>query len=166
MNRVALIRLLAVLLIAGILLSAVPFLSSFSPSERSVSELPSVKLPDLLPGQFTFIEDPLATNQWPSKLMLLRQMNGELFVWSIPTRNGVIAMPDIHWWRPGKLCPSFAPDFSTGAIACADPTFSAWEREHLRWRLDGKSISGVIEEMPRIQGQERSGEFVYGMHRG
>ncbi len=166
MNRTALVRLFAVLLTAGLLLALAPFFSSLSPSEQAIAALPRIKVPSLAPEQFKIVENPVSNNQSPSKLMLLRQKNGKLFVWSIPVRDGVFAMPDIHWWRPGMTCPSFAPDFANEVIACTGSYLPAWWREHLRWRLDGTNISGRVDDMPRIQGQERLGEFIFSMRRG
>ncbi len=143
-----------------------PFVSSLSPSEQAIAALPRVKIPSLTPEQFAIVENPVSNNQSPSKLMLLRQKSGQLFVWSIPVRNGVFAMPDIHWWRPGISCLSFAPDFENEVIACTDSDLPAWWSEHLRWRLDGTNISGSVDNMPRIQGQERLGEFIFHMRRG
>lgn len=166
MYRSHLVLLFMVLLAAALLVASIPFFLSLSPSERSVAALPRVKVPTLLPGQFAFVDDPFATDQWPSRLMMLRQKTGELFVWSIPTYKGVMAMPDNHWWRADIPCPSFGPDFSSEVIACSDPNLHSSRREAFRWHLDGKNISGHVDDMPQVHGEERDGEFVYSMRRG
>lgn len=166
MSRTALIRSFIALIAIGLVLAVTPFFISLTPSEKSIAALPRIKVPAIQAGQFAFVEDPQSTSQWPSALLLFRQRNGELFVWVIPTKDGVVAMPDIHWWRGYIKCPSFAPDISKEVISCSDPGLSAWWKENYRWRLDGKNINGVVDDMQRINGEERSGEFIYRMRRG
>lgn len=161
MKRGVLISTVVLLALIGIAGIARLFLSSLKPSERAYAEIPRVRLPVLGPGEFTYINDPTALDNWPSDLLLVRRRDGSLKVWIIPTRNGVHLLPDVHWWRQGNSCPRFEPDFQTGVIACIGSEFGEWANQAYRWDLNGKNINGQADDMQEIRGREDGGEFVF-----
>ena len=139
------------------------FLRTMAPSERTEASRPSVRIPNLSPGQFAYVSNPLSTNQWSSEYLFVRSSDDTLKVFEVPTTNGRFTMPDRAWWRPGHLCRAFEPDFSSKQFQCLDPLAPAWVRKRFRWSLDGKSLAPeLVEDMLTVQGRISGGEFIIG----
>ena len=136
------------------------FGASLAPTERAEAGLPRVAIPQLKPGEYAYVNDPGAYEDWPADLLFVRRQNGELDVWLVPRKDGTHAMPDYHWWRPGLACETFTPDFRSNTIACRDSDISPWFREAYVWSLDGKNVSGQVTDMVKVEGYVQLGDYV------
>jgi hypothetical protein len=160
MKRILLISATALLIMLGVGGVAFLFLTSLNPSERAYAAIPHIRLPVLGPEQFAYIKDPTALDNWPSVLLIVRRRDASLGVWRIPTRDGNVQLPDIHWWRQGQTCPRFEPDFRSGVIGCVGGDLGEWGRHAYRWDLEGRNIGGQVDDMPAVRGREEGGEYV------
>lgn len=137
--------------------------ASLQPSEQAKANRPRVVLPALEPAQFAYIADPMAADNWPSHLLVVRKPDGDLRVWRMPLRNGLHSLPDVHWWQQGPTCQRFEPDFTTGTIACRDANLGSWGSEPYRWNLDGKNLglSRHVDDMDTVEGALSADEYVF-----
>jgi hypothetical protein len=158
-RRKFLVTGLGICLVIALAAIATPFALSLLPSERTLADLPRIHIPELKPGEFIFTSDPTELTNWPSVLLILRQPNGRLMVWRIPKQDGAYAMPDTHWWRPGYKCMKFEPNFIENTISCRDSKLDPWFKDAFRWSLDGKNLSGEVDNMPVAKGTEDHGDY-------
>jgi hypothetical protein len=136
--------------------------ASLKPSARAEAALPRVPVPHLGPRSFAFVPNPVAFDGWSSEYLFVRYEDGSLKVFELPTHRGRFTMPDIRWWRHGNVCRVFEPDFSTKQFRCNDPAASEWDRETMRWTLEGRSLYTGMEDMLLVPGYVSGGEFVVG----
>lgn len=139
-------------------------LDSLAPSESAYANAPAVKLPALSAGQFQFVDDPYSFENSPSRLMLVRRLDGSLKVWRVPIAGDAYRLPDFHWWQSdGPLCRQLAPDFRSGIVSCGDHDSSGWAFTQARWDLNGKNLTGQLDDMMEVRGQARSGYFYFSL---
>jgi hypothetical protein len=151
------------MLCIGLIALSMVFFSTFRPSQAAFAKLPSVKIGTIPNGGHSFVDDPLSEERMPSRLMMVRKLDGQLRVFRVPFRNGQVGLPDIHWWQLGELCSKFEPDFIKGDIACNSDKIRGWASENYRWTLDGKNIIGYVDDMQNVSGTEESGQFEFSM---
>jgi hypothetical protein len=115
----------------------------------------------LKPGQFVFVKNPVALDNWPTDMLFVRKLNRELDVWEVPVKDGKHVLPDLQWWRQGPLCTRFIPDFDTQKISCEDLNLGEWAKQNYQWDINGKNLgkSGV-KDMMRMHGIEENDEYV------
>jgi len=163
MARRTLIWLFLAVSALGIGVIAIPFVVSFNPSEKVFAERPRVRIPNLLPGQFAFVQDPT----WDyGEFMFIRRPDGKLDVWHVATRDRIHALPDYYWWRRGIPCKNFGPNFDKGIIQCSDTDFPEWAKTHYIWMLDGKSLDRYMADLEPVIGFEEAGDYVLGKKQG
>jgi hypothetical protein len=162
MQRKHLTTTTAGMAIFGLLLVFVMFSYSLKPSERAKSLRPSIRV-NVNPGEFIYIADPTAIDTLPSQLLVFRKTSGELRVIRLPLLNGVRALPDKHWWRPGAPCDKLEPNFKASTIECNEEPFLSQRHNGYRWNLDGKHLAPDFgfDDMLVIEGAEENNEFVF-----
>lgn len=163
MQTIMLKRALFLMLCIGLIALSIPFFSTFKPSEAAFAKLPRVNIESIPNGGFRFADDPLSEDRLPSRLLMIRKLDGQLRVFKVPFREGQVGLPDIHWWQVGRLCPKFEPDFAKGDIACRSAPIGQWASENYRWTLDGKNKIGFVDNMDIVKGTEESGYFAFSM---
>lgn len=154
----------AALALLGLLFIGAVLVWSMRPSARATGNFPEIQLPLLAPGSFAFLPDPMALDNRPSMLMVIRTKNGRLWVWRIPKSDGMAMLPDVHWWQDGPTCKRLEANFETEKITCLDESFGAWGREPYVWNLEGKNLSSgrKIDDMIRVDGREDSNKYILG----
>lgn len=100
----------------------------------------------------TSLHNEVSTNGWPDVLRLrffvLRNHDGEVYVYSIRHYGNAYHIADISWDRPFMTCVDFGPDASGnqllegGKIRCHDARMSDWPQRELVWDYSGKSMGG------------------------
>jgi hypothetical protein len=163
MQTILLRRTMFFMLCIGLIALSIPFFSTFKPSQAAFAKLPSVKIGTIPNGGHSFVDDPLSEDRIPTRLMMVRKLDGQLRVFKVPFRDGQVVLPDIHWWKGGRSCAKFEPDYVKGDIACRDSDQHTWSIESYRWTLDGNNLSGFIDNMDLVRGTEESGLFVFPM---
>jgi hypothetical protein len=159
------------LAIIGITALSVPFILSLNPSERVDAQLPRIDLSSLELGGFKIVRNPSLSKfhdgiVW--SILLIRKRNGEVKAWTIPTRNNVVLMPDLHWWRPMTPCAKFGPSLISGLIdeeapiQCHDKSVPEWWADKWLWSINGKNHSGQVSDMMQTKGVVENGYFVVG----
>lgn len=156
-------RAMLLMLCIALIALFIPFFSTFKPSEAAFAKLPRVNIESIPNGGFRFADDPLSEDRLPSRLLMIRNLDGQLRVFRVPFREGQIGLPDRHWWQQGSLCVKFEPDFVKGDIACRDKNQRQWASENYRWTLDGKNMIGFVDNMDIVKGTEESGYFAFSM---
>ena len=149
----------------GVAVMAVLWLlgSSLAPSARAQAERPRVTLPPLAAGEFAYIPDPTSLDYFPTELLVLRKPDGAWRIWSIPSKDGVRSLPDIHWWQRGPNCLRLEPDVQVGVIACTAPADSRSSVENYRWDLNGRHIGRHfhVDDMMEVKGEMSGTYYVF-----
>lgn len=161
------------MLLLGLVLASMPFFASLRPTPQAEQALPHLDLSAIQPGTYAIIANetapPMGSVHWA--WLLLRQHNGQIAVWDVPTQNHAVLMPDYFWWRPSWVrCEHFGPSLSAGTlnealpITCHDAGLSAQQRQDWRWDIRGRSLSDNVESMLPTQGVVEGRYFVVGKH--
>lgn len=158
------------LAVIGILGAAIPFLRSMEPSAKAIAALPRVKITGLNVGSYrsqVSSEKYADTSGWTWKVLLYRKSETTIKAWRIPTRNGAVGMPDLHWWRPFFKCEEFGPTLVNGVvdeslpIKCHDESASDFWRNEWKWDIDGKNLGTMVDDLNSIDGTIEGEFFVF-----
>jgi hypothetical protein len=124
---------------------SIPFFGALSPNSRSVdnaSELGiAIDLGELSPGTY----EEKASEY--SRYFVLRDFDGEVYVYFVRHDRGAYYIADISWDRPFMPCVNFGTDASGnrllegGKIRCHDAELSDWSERELVWDYTGKSMA-------------------------
>jgi hypothetical protein len=145
----------------GLLGAGAAFVRTLAPSAGTDAALPRVATSSIPPASFRFVPDIYEQRTEPDQVLLVRTIDGRLFAWLVPVREGGHRLPDYHWWKPGIPCHDFRPDFEAQVIRCFDAELPHWAQSRYRWRLDGKSLTDQAADMEAVPGVEESGYFVF-----
>ena len=140
---------------------SIPFFGSLSLNSRSVDtaiELGlAVDLERLSPGTY----EEKASEY--SRYFVLRDFDGEVYVYFIRHYSDAYYIADISWDRPFMPCVDFGPDASGnqllegGKIRCHDPRESDWSQRELVWDYAGKSMGERTDDMSQAEYEIRDG---------
>lgn len=173
MSRRALTRATIAFSILGLVLVAVPLLGSLRPTVKADASLPRIDISQLKPGQPELRKHPLHEDlhggfTW--SVLLLRHADGKISAWDVPTNDGKVDMPDIHWWRPLYACEKFeltavssddtAHFHCTDSEAPSDDWRAAWQ-----WNEFGEAIGHSVDDMQATIGTVDGHYFVVGKRR-
>lgn len=140
---------------------SIPFFGSLSPNSRSVenaSELGrAIDLDQLPPGTY----EERASEY--SRHFVLRNFDGEVYVYFVRHYSNAYYIADISWDRPFMPCVDFGPDASGnqllegGKIRCRDAKMSDWSKRELVWDYAGKSMGERTGDMSQAAYEIRDG---------
>jgi hypothetical protein len=174
MHKKVLTRAALVLAALALAFVTVPLLGSLAPGVRADAALPRIDISQLQSGRPELRDHPIygslyADFRW--SVLLLRHADGKLSAWDVPTRNGKVVMPDIHWWRPFYTCQAFeltvASADGSAFFACSDAQLpSDYWREEWRWSESGKALGRSVDDMQATVGDVEGNYFVVGRPEG
>lgn len=90
-----------------------PLVLSLGPNAKGDAALPVIDTQGIRPGEVVLMNHPkygelYGNYRWA--ILFYRHENGELSAWDVVSEDGVLVMPDWHWWRPSGLkCHDFSP---------------------------------------------------------
>jgi hypothetical protein len=150
------ILIIGVWLVLGLGLCSVvvPFGASLAPAEGADLKLPHIDVSSLRPGQYGFYSTKRSLWFEAESIFVLRDPDGALHVFTVPTKEGAVVLPDIHWWARGALCKSFGPTPSGGIVtsdtvlSCHDPNLPEWQKSEDRWALSGRNLGRYTDDLP------------------
>jgi hypothetical protein len=170
MTRRVLTRAALVFAILGLAFVSVPLFGSLAPGVRADAALPRIDVSQLEPGRPELRDHPTQGSLYAGfrwSVLLLRHADGSLSAWDVPTREGKVAMPDIHWWSPFYTCQAFGLTFASpdeaGIFSCHDPQLpSDYWRGEWRWSESGKALGKSVDDMQATVGSVEGDYFVVG----
>jgi hypothetical protein len=155
--------------ILGLAFVTAPLLGSLAPGVRADAAVPRIDISQLQPGQPELRDHPLhgdlyAGFRW--SVLLLKHVDGRLSAWDVPTRDGKVAMPDIHWWSPFYTCKRFEltarSSDESAYFTCSDPEVpSAYWRAEWQWDESGKALGRSVDDMQATVGSVEGNYFVF-----
>lgn len=146
----------SVILIAGLVLTAIPFVQYFGPADNSGETLPYVNVSKMETN--TYIIHTTEFNGWYGESYLIIKNKSDIFkVYWLPTRHNSIAMPDLMWGRNAGLCNDFGPETvegkikENGLILCHDPDIEEWNKEQWRWTMSGEKLGEWTADLEEVK---------------
>jgi hypothetical protein len=133
--------------------------AGLQPNAKQWNERPRVVVPQLLPGQFAYVEDSSTFGLWRYDLLFVRLPEGELQAFLIAFVNGRHQVGWVNAWHADQACDRFEPDFAAGRFRChlaAAPSGLA----PLSWSLRGEGLSPAYGPLTRVRGVVEGDEFV------
>lgn len=114
--------------------------SALQPSERAKAQRSFYFIGDLETGDYRFEAFDRKT-KWNDIVLVLRDWDGVIYAYLVPTNNGRIPMPDRFWGWGWYDCEDFRPELDLngkikkdGVVKCHDnnPNINSWE-----WSYNG-----------------------------
>ena len=151
-RRRVLVFMTAAVGLSGFALAMKPFIESMNPTDRAVANLPHIDISNIEPGGYRYVS---TGRDWgfESEWLIIRDTEGEIYVYTIPLQDGKYLMPDLSWFRPGGFCVEFGPEMISevvtkdSVIKCHDIEMYDWGRKEWRWTLDGKNLGEHTNDM-------------------
>lgn len=167
------VRLLIVAMVAlsvlGFAALALVLGGSLRPTERANANLERIWVGDVHTGDTKLVERRELYSRSPLKesFLVVRGMDDVVNVWSVPTRNGKVLLPDVHWFRPMVECSKFGvmPSRSVKGLmvlGCASLDRRQDWASYWEWTFDGVNVSGSFSDMEPVLGYIHEDEFVIG----
>lgn len=170
MNRRLLIQCTFAVSAFGAALLAAPFVGSLRPGIGADASLPAIDVSKMQAGESQLLDHPLKGDlnggyRW--SILLIKHQDGSLNAWDVPSREGKIGMPDIHWWRPFYACESFGVtrpvQGGRAVLTCSDATLpSEYWRAEWQWTPDGKAQGQSVDDLQPTVGVFEGKYFVVG----
>jgi hypothetical protein len=81
----------------------------------------------------------------------------------IPVKNGLVGMPDLHWWKPFHNCAQFKiiKESKKSIITCSDQSISDWWAGEWRWDMNGVNLGKFVDDLEPAKGIVEGGYFIY-----
>lgn len=152
-------------------MALLPFVFSLKPNARADAALFTVDTTKMESGTYKIVRHPLIAESYSGfawSVLLIKMNNNSSAAWLVPTRNGSVLMPDIHWWRPMFECHDFGPTIINGKVdvssvfECHDKDVPEWWADKWRWDSNGRNYSGQIDNMKPAVGVVEGGFYVVG----
>ena len=136
------------MILTGLIMAAVPFVGSLSPSQKADSLVALVNVDELEKGTFVEVQSQYG------QVFALRNDKDELRVYLVPYHDGQYWLPDPNWDRPFYPCKDFGPDSDgnklseNGLFRCRESDVE-WMTtdESMTWEFSGENKAGFIEDM-------------------
>lgn len=165
------IRLLLLLAMGALLVTCVKSFWAGNGVDAEDKQL-RLDVSHLKPGDYYLTHHPqLAFHHRDAdwRLMIYRSLDGPVRVWSVPVKNGKVAMPERKWQKPqGYLCFDFGPTKVGGKveeslpITCHDAGQPEnWFSQRWQWNIAGEALDAEIAPMISLQVREIDGELVF-----
>lgn len=117
---------------------------SMQPSDKAKSERSQHDLSTLIPGQYR-IDKFGRGNAWNEKVLLIRDWDGKIYAYLIPTKDDKVTLPDRFWGWGYYDCSDFRPEVDEGGhllkdgiIKCHDKDTPEWGASLWQWSYSGK----------------------------
>ena len=164
-RKKALTFFLTIVTLVGLFFVTLPFVGSMKPSAKANAALPRIDISNLHTGEAKIYDLPNSAEYFGGyklSLFIFKTTGGEVRAWELPTKNGNVGMPDLHWWKPYHPCKDFGLSSSQEQFACQDSDLpSDWWESKWQWDLRGNSIASNIDSMPSVTGAIEGKYFVY-----
>lgn len=165
-RRTFLIAATCLTIFVGISFVGGVFVASMHPSARAKAALPRFSVEQLEVGTLKLLEGPDLGDfgGYKNRLLAYKTPDGNLKVWFVPVKNGLIGLPDIRWWRPFHLCSNLSAvnQYNGIEITCLDENISDWWRSEWKWDITGKNLGKWVDDLLPAQGVIEGNYFVYG----
>jgi hypothetical protein len=171
MNRPVLARSTIAFAVLGVAFVTVALVGSLRPNAKAAASLPRIDVSGLKPGQAELRDHPLNGDlfggfRW--SVLLLRHADGKVSAWDVPTIDGKVGMPDVHWWLPFYACDRFGVAIAAvdgkRYFTCADPKVpSEYWRKEWQWSETGKALGQSVDDMQATVGGLEGRYFVVGL---
>ncbi|MDH5179208.1 MAG: hypothetical protein OEZ39_00525 [Gammaproteobacteria bacterium] len=151
-NRAQLTTLVKLFSLLGLIAITIPFIQSLMPTPKAVAELPHIHVGDMTACSY-LLHDTRRKGPIGSAWLIIKDRNSAFHVFTLPTDEGKVLLPDLQWFRFAGSCAQFRPELEQGrlkpggVIRCHDPQYttdSAW-----RWTYQGKSLVEGTPDLPK-----------------
>lgn len=166
-KKKVLVRIVFFMSFISIVMVSIPIISSLQPPASAGSALPHINIDDLPAGSYRFEES--GRKGWMGiRWLILKDHDGQLYVYSVPTNEGQVMMPDINWFKWGGSCKHFHPETvnsqikPNGVIRCHDDDISEWSAAEWRWNYKGKNLGRNTADMKTQRFKIEAGYVVIG----
>ena len=170
MSRTLLARSAIAFAVLGVALVILVLMGSLRPSARADAAAPRIDVSDLQPWQTELRDHPANGKlfggfRW--SVLLLKHADGRISAWDVPTIDGKVGMPDVHWWLPFYACNrfgiAFAPPDGDPYLTCTDANLpSEYWRGEWRWSENGKALGQSVDDMQETAGSWQGQYLVVG----
>jgi hypothetical protein len=149
--------------VLGLALAAKPFLASLNPSDRARALLLPVDVTSIRVG------DVKVLDRDDKRIYVVHLATDEFVALWVPTKDGIVMLPDMKWWRPTWPCNDFGPDYvhdGAGSLlrfTCRDPEPAVGPRELWAWNGEGRYIgpaTSPVDDMPRIRFERTASQLL------
>ena len=96
MRKKILISCVSIMVLFGVGLASIPFLKSMNPSEKAKAARSQHDISSLKPGDYIF-ENFGRGSAWDEKVLIVRDWDGSIYSFLLPTEEGKVTMPDTRW---------------------------------------------------------------------
>jgi len=157
-KRMILVSMVALMSVTGIVAASIPFFGYMKPSVTAGLTLPHIKIDKLNIGEYRIIDS--GQRGWLGESwLIIKDHQSRLSVYTIPTKEDKVFLPDIDWFRWGGLCKDFRPELENnlikpnGTIRCHDKSDYEWGNHEWRWTYNGKNLGDHTSDMiqPRFK---------------
>ena len=166
-TRQRLLLAISCLAVGGLLAASVPFIQSLNASARAIQIKALVRdyaTESVAPGQLRFIPTQTSSRtdlpggglrmNLGKSLLAVRTIEGDSYLYSLPTWSGNILMPGRWWGQFEGECKNFGPADPSQPVTrattmqCNDPAFGGWPASGAKWTIAGKSLAPAIPDLP------------------
>jgi hypothetical protein len=154
----------------GLLAASVPFIQSLNPSARAVQIHALARdyaKEAVKPGELRFIPTQTSSRtdlpgggfrmNTGKSLLAVRTIEGDSYLYSLPTWGGNILMPRSFWGQFEGECKNFGstdpsqPVTRASTLQCNDPGSGGWPASGAKWTIAGHSLAPTIPDLPRAR---------------
>jgi hypothetical protein len=125
--------------LVGVGIVAAPFVSTILENATDEAAQPTVSLTDLAIGSFVEVELKA------SRAFVLRDFDGQVYVFSVPYSDSAYWLPEFDWTHPAIPCAQFEPDNKDGLLIpdgkfrCVLPDQGEFFRYEHSWMYSGEN---------------------------
>lgn len=159
---VKLVRLFSLIAVVGI---SIPFISSLLPSRGAGSDLPHIYIGDMTKCSY-LLEDAGIKGWVGKKWLVIKDYNDNIVLFTLPTDDEKVLLPDTSWYRYAGSCNKFHPEMlydkmkRNGVITCHDERFR--DDNKWRWNYKGKSLTAGVPDLQQQRFKMEGNHLVVG----
>jgi len=166
MKKSILLITTTLLVVIGLAFAMSPFILSMNPSEKAKATRVSYDIKTMSAGDY-IIAEHLDGENWETHVLIIKDWDGKIRSFILPSKEGKIIMPDGRWGFGYYHCSKFGPEhddrnkiIKNGTIKCHDAEVLGWRTKEWVWTLTGISTTKYIENM-KLANQEIKGNTLY-----
>ena len=140
------------LTVSGLAVATLPLFWSLYPSTTAFNKLPHVNLNNIAAGTYKYVNAGIKSD-YSLTWLVIKKHDNSVNVFTIPTYQQSIMLPDTAWYRFFGKCDDFRPVLENklikkdGFITCHDPFDKGWYKEEWKWTYDGNNLGSYTEDM-------------------